>query len=219
MKTILYLGTDPAHFEAQKDPLDCLIHYPVIKIIPRSSRHPEIQRAYGDLNRYTHLLFTSKNAVQIFFELLKTSEQLTSKIVIAIGEITAKYLSARRLPPQFVSSQETQEGVVELLKGMNLEGAYFFMPRSSRSRLVLTNFFKERGILCLACDFYDTVEQELAPRPDLTSVDEIIFTSPSTVEGFLKIYGTLPQTKKLLAIGQITRQSLSEQLLKQKNDA
>ncbi len=66
MKTILYLGTDPERYlQDKKDVM--LIHYPVIAIIPRALDHSEVGRAYRDLSSYTHLLFTSKNAVRVFF--------------------------------------------------------------------------------------------------------------------------------------------------------
>ena len=128
--------------------------------------------------------------------------------MIAIGKVTAKHLVDNGLFPQFVSSEETQEGVVQLLNKMHLDDAYFFVPRSSLSRPVLTNFFKERSIRFQACDLYDTVAQELHPKPDLTHIDEIVFTSPSTVRAFLSIYGELPKDKKLRAIGPVTEMAL-----------
>jgi uroporphyrinogen-III synthase len=55
---------------------------------------------------------------------------------------------------------------------------------------------------------YDTVTQKLEPKPDLNHVQEIVFTSPSTVLAFLEIFGALPKGKKLIAIGPITQQQL-----------
>lgn len=212
MKTILYLGTDPTQFESQGRSSGHLIHYPVIKIVPRSLDHPELKQAFDDMDEYTHLIFTSKNAVTVFFShltfLKKSADALKNKKVIAIGTVTAAYLSANGLPATDISNEETQEGVVKLLSVMNLDGSYLFMPRSSLSRPVLSNFFNERQLRYQACDLYDTHSQIPHPRPDLNLIDEIVFTSPSTVKAFMEIFGKLPQGKKCLAIGPVTKQAL-----------
>ncbi len=220
MKTTLYLGTDPTEFEAKGRAAGHLIHYPVIKIVPRSIDHPEMRQVFDDIEEYTHLIFTSKNAVRVFFgnlEALKIPvENVRKKIVIAIGQVTAGYLSASGVVPHYVSTEETQEGVVHLLNGLNLDDAYIFMPRSSLSRPVLANFFNEREIRYQACDLYDTVSQAIDPRPDLDQVDEVVFTSPSTVKAFVDIFGELPRGKKCRAIGPITQQALLDVQMKHK---
>lgn len=209
MKTILYLGTDPVHFESQGRSPGHLIHYPVIKVVPRPVDHPELQASYSDLDKYTHFIFTSKNAVKIFFT-HHDPAKLKKKTVIAIGEVTAAHLSLQGITPQFTSRIESQEGLVQLLSAMDLRDAYFFMPRSSKSRPVIAQFFQEKGIRFQACDLYDTVTQALSPKPDLKLIDEIVFTSPSTVTAFLEIFGKLPKGKKLTAIGPVTQDALKQ---------
>jgi uroporphyrinogen-III synthase len=213
MKTVLYLGTDPISLESRGHQAGHLIHYPVIKIVPRALEHPELKEAYSHLDDYTHLIFTSKNGVKVFFghliELKRSVQDLKAKIAIAIGGVTAAHLAVQGLPPQFTAQEETQEGVVRLLNKLDLDNPYFFMPRSSSSRPILANFFKERHIRYGACDLYDTVTQMLEPKPDLDKIEEIIFTSPSTVKAFLEIFGSLPKGKKLIAIGPVTEFELN----------
>lgn len=212
MNTILYLGTDPTEFEMRGHVQGHLIHYPIIKIIPRSLNDPEIRQAYDDLEEYTHFIFTSKNAVKVFcqhlFELQKSPGDFKQKMVVAIGEVTAAHLLAKGLCPQLIAKEETQEGLVKLLGLVNLDEAYVFLPRSALSRPVLSNFFKEREIRYQACDLYDTKTQNLEPKPELSQVDEIVFTSPSTVKAFVEIFGKIPTGKNLLAIGPITEETL-----------
>ena len=178
--------------------------------MPLSLDDPEIQQAYNTLDQFTHFIFTSKNAVKVFCQHLAELNRSLNihQRVIAIGEVTAAHLSKQGITPHFISKEETQEGVVKMLGMLDLKGAYVFLPRSSLSRPVLLNFFKERGIRFLACDLYDTVTQCLSPKPDLDQINEIIFTSPSTVRAFLEIFGKLPSGKKLLAIGPITEETL-----------
>lgn len=192
--SVLYLGLDPSHFSTDRP----LIHYPVITLMARDVSDPEVQKHCAQA---THILFTSRHAVRFFLDQFRLGEQ----ILIAIGKATAQALPA----PAWVASEETQEGLVELLKGKQLEDAYFLLPRSSRSRPVLTRFFQEAGIRHYAFDLYDTVLQQPGPPPDLAAIDEIVFTSPSTVEGFLRIFSALPTNKKLHAMGPITRAAIS----------
>jgi|SRR5579862_2907003 len=211
MKTILYLGTDPEHFlENNKD---CnLIHYPVIRIVPRKIEE-EVEQAYRDLPDYTHILFTSKNAVHVFFEhlffLRYDTQQLHRKTCIAIGSATAHALKNHLRSPDLTAQHETQEGLIALLEQCCLESAYILLPRSSLSRPLLSAFLEGEKVRHRVFNIYDTVLQKLKPIPDLHLVDEIIFTSPSTVRGFMQIFGALPKDKTLCALGPITEKALS----------
>ncbi len=100
----------------------------------------------------------------------------------------------------------TQEGVIELIR--KIKDGYFFIPRSKRARSVLTEYLIREKIPHFAFDLYDTHFQRLEPVPNLDEFDEIVFTSPSTVEGFIHIYGSLPKGKKLSAIGPVTKKEI-----------
>lgn len=210
MKKILYLGTSPTHFSFDGH----LIHYPVIKIVPRSVEHPDVQEAFQDLAAYTHLIFTSKNTVRVFFEHLiahgLNREIIKHKFITAIGKVTAAHLAYEDVRVDLIAYDETQEGVIEALQPYDLTHAYVFIPRSSRARPHLAQYFEEKKIRFRACDLYDTHVQRLEPIPNLESIDEIIFTSPSTVEAFKEIFGALPANKKLIAIGPITEEALKK---------
>ncbi|MBS0621134.1 MAG: uroporphyrinogen-III synthase [Verrucomicrobia bacterium] len=211
MKKILYLGTDPTHFESE----DEVIHYPVIQIVPRPLSDPEVKRVFDDLLEYTHLLFTSKNCVRIFCAHVAAMgmapEQIQAR-VIAIGKVTALHLQDRGFAVHRVAQEETQEGLLHLLSSEDLENAYLFLPRSSLSRPILVNAFQEREIRYQACDLYDTLTQRVESKPCLEEIDEIVFTSPSTVRAFLEIFGPLPKDKVLRAIGPITDLNLKQQM-------
>ncbi|MGL5263146.1 MAG: uroporphyrinogen-III synthase [Candidatus Rhabdochlamydia sp.] len=205
MKKILYLGTDPSSYKCEGQ----IIHYPVIKIVPRNNL--SIKVAYSQLSTYTHLLFSSKNAVQVFFQQLDRfgiSKKFLEKITIsAIGTVTASHVK-KYAPCHFIAEEETQEGMVALLKLQSLENAQFFFPRSSLSRNVIIDFFQKNNILFQDCFIYDTVVQKNQPVPNLEEIDEIVFTSPSTIRAFLEIFPVLPLHKKLLTIGPITQKTL-----------
>jgi uroporphyrinogen-III synthase len=147
--------------------------------------------------KFTHVIFTSQTTVRYW-------PGPWDKPTIAIGSATAAALQAKGLKP-LVALEATQEGIIELIRGM--EG-YFFLPRSRLSRSVITDYFDSNGIPHHALDLYDTLFQKLEPVPNLDDFDEIVFTSPSTVEGFLRIFGKLPLNKKLTPIGPVTAEAI-----------
>lgn len=206
VKKILYLGVDPAHYSCHGE----LIHYPVIKIVPRIE-HREIQEIFEEIHDFSHIIFTSKNAVSMFFSCMqKSGKTLRNPSILAIGKITALYLTHHGVQPDRIAKEETQEGVVELLQLEDLTRAYVLIPRSAQARLVLTNYLRDQQIRFKTCDLYDTVTQRLEPVPHLALIDEIVFTSPSTVRAFLEIFGRVPPGKKMTAIGPITEKEMAK---------
>ena len=208
MKKVLYLGTDSSYYKVKGAQI---IHYPVIQIVPRMN--PCVQAAYSKLSNYTHLLFTSKNTVQVFFQQLNNlgiSKELLQPItIIAIGQVTASYVK-KYAHCSFIAEEETQDGIVAFLRTQSLEKTHFFFPRSSLSRNVIIDFFQKNNIWFKDCFIYDTIVRKNQPIPNLEDVDEIIFTSPSTIKAFLEIFSAIPLNKKLITIGPITQKALSE---------
>lgn len=170
-------------------------HYPVI----RTEFCADLAPALALWDRFTHLIFTSQTAVAYW-------PGPWDKQIIAIGEATGQALRHRGLHPQ-IAPEPTQEGIIQLLQ--NLSG-YFLIPRSRRARPLLAAYLRERQIPHLLLDLYDTHFQKPEPVPNLAHFEEIVFTSPSTVEGFLRIYGAFPPGKKLTPIGPVTAQKLDE---------
>ena len=188
---ILYLGLDPSRWKAEKP----LIHYPVIRTKRLGFTKPT------DLLQATHLIFTSRSAVSYW-------EEFEGKEILAIGEATAEMLQQRGLKP-LIAPDATQEGMAALLDTLDLKDAYLIWPRSNKARHFLTAYLKQKSPRkFLPIDLYETIYQHLKPEPSLENVEEIVFTSPSTVEGFLRIYRELPQNIKLTPIGPITRKYL-----------
>jgi|GEM_PF-2396499 len=187
MKT-LYLGLDPTGFER-----DNLVHFPVIEI------HP-INADVTPVKDYSHLIFTSKTAVRIFFDLCNVS--LEGKSFFAVGPGTASELKKRGCEAK-VAEESTQEGMIRLIKQ---EKTSFFFPKSSRAREKLPQYLRE-NTQCHIVDIYDTKVKKQEPI-DLEEFSEIVFTSASCVDGFLEIFGEIPKGKKLTCIGPITEEKL-----------
>jgi uroporphyrinogen-III synthase len=192
MKKILYLGTDPSHFSYEGE----IVHYPVIRLVPKKFPHIYAKQA-------THLLFTSKNSVHFFLNELCP---LPHQKIIAIGKITARTLSEKQFSPSIIPEKETQEGLIARLEMEDMRDWNVFYPRSSKARPNLFNYFLKKGIFCTAWDLYDPIFQKLEPVPSLEDFDAVVFTSPSTVEGFFRIFSRL--TIAAIASGPITAEAL-----------
>lgn len=193
MKKRLYLG-----LECALDLSDWL-HFPVIKIVPR-----EIHTALK-LESYTHLIFTSKTAVKILNEKTRIPKECT---IISVGSKTSAALESLNIICHYTAKEETAEGIVDLLETMDLKKAHVFWPHSALSRSLLTDYFEKKDILCTDCVLYDTVLHNPGPLPNLQNIEEILFTSPSTVDNFLILCPKIPPHIKLTAIGPVTRQHL-----------
>ncbi|MCB1108574.1 MAG: uroporphyrinogen-III synthase [Chlamydiia bacterium] len=205
--TVLYTGTDPSNFYTEKP----LIHCPLIKIVPRSFQERKIQVVFEDLPKYTHLVFTSKNAVPIFFDFVQQAGyklEDTKALVIAVGKATAEVLKQFQFKVDLIAKDEHQEGIIAELEWLDLENAYFLLPKSSLSRPELENYLIRRSIRFQACDLYDTETHKPSKLPNLDEVDEIVFTSPSTVLAFLQIFSAIPKDKKITPVGPVTARAL-----------
>ena len=164
---------------------------------------PHLKEALSLCSQFTHFIFTSKSSVRYW---CGVGGLLQGKI-IAIGVETAGELRKRGVEV-LVAPMATQEGVIEFLNTLNLQNAFVFYPHSKRARLCLTQYLQSCNIHFLSLDLYDTLLQKPEPVPSLDLISEIIFTSPSTVEGFLQIFKQIPQGKKLTCIGPITEKAL-----------
>lgn len=213
---ILYLGLNPPDELRYKE----ITHCPLIRIAPRPYSDKDITNALSHIKKYTHFIFTSKSAVNIFFDYIKISNSvdcLKDKIFLSVGSKTTQQLKKHGIKNVLTASEETAEGIILLLASLNLTSAFIFWPHSALSRPILTDWLNSNQFEDLtglvkyhycACIFYDTVLNAPEVMPDLSKYDEIIFTSPSTVDAFCKLFGKLPHYKILSCIGSITQKHL-----------
>lgn len=211
--TILYLGlTLPDHLKKTQHVR--YLHYPVIRTVPHSPSSANIKQSFNQMQLYTHLLFTSKTAVRLFFEYLPLfGHQITdlhAKHIIAVGQATAAQIREYDTHVDIVAQRESSEGIIDVLQKEDLSKAHLFWPHSALSRPVITTFLRERLIAFQECTLYDTVKNFSFPKPNLAAINEIFFTSPSTVDAFLNIFGSLPSDKKVTPIGEITADYLNK---------
>jgi len=207
-KKILYLGLDPSRYVFEGS----LAHCPLIKIIPCSLKKKEVALSFQKFDLFTHLIFTSRSTVSILLNLCREKkiswDRISKKKILAVGKGTEALLTQEGLSPDFVASPETAEGIIKLFEQIELKEAHLFLPHSSLARSVLNRYMKKKKIIYTSCVLYFTRFCKPKSLPDINSFDEIVFTSPSTVEAFCRIYGTFPQHVELIPIGPITAKKI-----------
>lgn len=212
LKSALYLGLDPKEFKTTKP----VIHFPVIQTRPIALDKPEIRSVFSDLENYTHCIFTSKMAVNYFFEALRfyglPNDSLKGKIIFSIGEVTSKELKKKGIDEIKLPKIATQEGMIALLKKQDWEGGYLFYPRSAIARCLLEQFLIKGEIRHQLCPLYETVPHAEGGIPDWEGIDEIVFTSPSTVNAFFNFFSSVPNGIALTSIGPVTEKALKFRL-------
>lgn len=203
MKRVLYLGLEvPDEWAKAHD----VTHLPLIRVVPRSKSDPSIQEALEDLNDCTHVLFTSKTAVDIFFDY--ATENLNGISFAAVGAKTAARIESRGYTPSIIAKNETAEGLVAALSEHHLSDAYIFWPHSALSRPILKDWMDQQKIRNRTTIFYDTEPCFPPILPNLEAFDEIVFTSPSTVDAYILHFKLLPKDNIINCIGPITLQYL-----------
>ena len=211
----LYFGLDPLRY--QKRSLYQIVHCPLIKTLSRPFEEPSLQQALACFNRVSHLLLTSRSAVFFFiFYLVQWAcpvEVWQEKKILAIGGGTAEAL--RELPYPWTCSvsyrpqKETSEGVCALLQLLAPKPSFLLWPHSALSRSAIIESLQRLEIPYQAPILYDTVLEQPALLPSLEEFQVLIFSSPSTIDAFLHLYGSFPNHTLLETIGHNKKKYLS----------
>jgi uroporphyrinogen-III synthase len=212
MKKVLYTGIEkPAPVSGIE-----YIHYPLIRIVPRPWGEPAIQKALEEWPAFTHVVFTSKTAVDILCKYLQADgmyfQDFPSKQYVSVGQATARRMNVHGVVAPLIAQEETAEGIIKILEKMDLTKAYLFWPHSAISRPVLSEFFLMNGYRFMECILYDTLPNRMVELPSWEGIEEIVFTSPSTVFAFLEIFGVFPEGVALRSIGPVTANVLQGKL-------
>ena len=200
---VLVTGTRIERFKNMGE----IIHQPMIEIKPVRDPRP-VDATIKRLAHYDGIIFTSKHAVQYFLERLKRKMKNIAAVkgidIIAIGKTTAGRLSGFGLRAARVAREESADGIVKMLRRFPLKGRRFLIPRSELSNDRMVKSLRKSGAVVDVVTVYRNVPVKAA-KQDLSEIDEVVFTSPSTAANFLKIYKRIPGHIEVKAIGPVTR--------------
>lgn len=197
-----------------------VIEFPTIAIRP--AEPGPLDAAIAGLATYDWVLFTSVNAVRLFWERLHACQRDTRALgtarVAAIGPATAEALAARGIQADFIPPAFVAEEVVRGLLALGVANARILLPRAQEAREVLPDELRRAGAHVDVVPVYIT-EPALAHQDEVLELlaqdqlDWITFGSSSTVRNF---FAQVPPENlrnrrvRFASIGPITSATLRE---------
>lgn len=186
------------------------IQVPMIETIENTHLTAHI---YADsLLPFTHLIFTSPNAVRITMQAIKNNHQdariLFGKTIICVGKKTADVLEEFGVLSDNIPDTFDQEGILSMLP-KDLSQASILLPTSSIARDVLPNELKARGAEVSVWPVYDTVATS-QNNVEIQDGDWVVFTSSSTADNFFKSALWKNQEIKVFSLGSVTNREIQK---------
>ena len=190
---------------------------PTIRIEPPRDKR-EFYELVADSHIYDWIVFTSPNGAdaffKAFFEIYHDARDLGGARIATIGPATAERVRSYRLQVDVQPEKYVAEEIIEALqKETSLENLKFLLARAEGAREALAVELIRLGAIVDEAIAYRTVPE----TNDITGgirrfreegADMITFTSSSTVENFLALNLSLPESTKTASIGPITSRTM-----------
>lgn len=178
-----------------------------------------LRQALADISRYDYVLFTSRFAVAPFTKHVPWPQEQKPRIV-SIGRTTTETLRNAGCNRVEQVEQDNSYGVVQWF-GQQPAG-HVLIPRSDIALPLIPDGLRQQGFDVTTVTAYVNRMPEHPEKVDLDTIGHIVFTSPSTVDRFVSLYGTLPADKRITARGPVTearvRAVMASQAEKQNTD-
>lgn len=200
MKKVLTFGPEPLSLKANVE----WVHIPLLKIIPEplQVRQNYLQAA----SEFDGVIITSKTTVPLLKE---AGYEPDGRTFYAVGNATREQIiKYYPLATTHRATDERQEGLIDLLKTFN--GRALFWPKAAQARTLLSKLSIVKSAIFY--DSYPIYTRSSCPLLPFEKIDEILFTSPTTVTTFFHLYSPLPPCiqSKMRAIGPVTQSILTK---------
>lgn len=168
------------------------IHTPMIEIEPVSYEVPKAAQ-------YDYLLFTSRYAVK------QWKGEFQGRI-ISIGTTTTKELKAAGVENVEQVEQDDSYGVVDYFSRQ--PRGRVLIPRSNLALSIIPDGLRALGFQVTTLTVYNNIYPRHITRVNLSNIQRVVFTSPSTIDNFIRTYGELPAHIEYVTRGRITAKHL-----------
>jgi uroporphyrinogen III methyltransferase/synthase len=199
---ILLPGTHPEKYGH----LGIIVHRPLIKSVPLDD-YTEADKVLHQLDEFDWVIFTSTNGVEFFFKRLNAIGLDTRTIggakIAAIGRTTADKLRSFGIRADMVAKLESSIGLLDEFRKISVRGRRILLVRPKAGSSVLLKGLGELEAKAAEVMVYKNIEAD-AEEIDFDFIDQILFTSGSTVRAFLKRYGSVPDGVKVYCLGRPT---------------
>ena len=198
IKPTLYTGTLPPMEKRNPD----YTYTPLIQLNVIEQRR--IQR------QYDYWLFTSQYSVAAF---AKALPYRGSAKVVSIGPTTTEALHQVGVKDVIQVEKDTRYGVIEWFlqeRSHAHPSSKVLYPHSNLSPTELADALTELGYEVESVIAYNNVMPKHPRRVNVNHFKRIVFTSPSTIDHFIKLYGKLPKDTEFITRGPVTQAHLEE---------
>lgn len=199
------------------------VEFPTIEIVKEPDLG-ELKIAQNNLNKYNWLVFTSVNAVDIFFdELFANNHDIRDLYGIklcAIGPATGDRLRYKGLKVDLMPEEYIAEGILRAMSRLCTAGERVLMPRASGARDILPKTLRDQGLKVDEIIIYSAQptggrRNDMAENIEAGDIDYLTFTSSSTVQNFVDIIGAdkvplLKDKVTIACIGPVTADKAKE---------
>ena len=179
------------------------VHMPLIEIHPVAD-NDRLLVAESEIENYDYLLYTSRHAVTYF------PPKCAHPTIVSIGSTTTEALRLAGAKTIKQVEKDDSYGVVDWFS--RLKRGRVLIPRSNLALNIIPEGLRNLGYEVTTVTAYENRMPENIEKVDLDQIDTIIFTSPSTIDNFIRLYGYLPADKQLLTRGRITEKHLQSKM-------
>lgn len=180
----------------------------------------KLHKAFKELGEYQWLVFTSPTGVEVFFEELRQAQKdvrsLAQVKIAVIGEGTKKKLAEHHLfadlIPEVYDGDTLGITLAKQLKG----GEKILIPRAEKGNANLVKYLLDAGGMVDDIATYQTVYEQSELIDEVKefaagNIDCVVFTSASTVKGFVESTPGIDYTKvRAACIGKQTKAAADE---------
>ncbi len=166
------------------------VEIPLIAFQPVGASE-KLLHALSGLHTYDWIIFTSNVTVETFFSFFEKNSLSLPKIAV-IGDKTKASLEERGEQVDFMPEEYVAEGFVEAFLPHVKAGDKILIPKGNLARDYISSSLKETGALVEELIIYETYLPEdsrdkLVQMLSEERLDILTFTSPSTIDHFMKI--------------------------------
>ncbi|WP_226646547.1 uroporphyrinogen-III synthase [Mesobacillus subterraneus] len=166
------------------------VEIPLIAFQPVKTSE-KLLKTLTDIHTYDWIIFTSNVTVETFYSFFRKGEVLLPKIAV-IGEKTKEILVEKGAKVDFVPGEYVAEGFIEEFLPHVQHGEKVLIPKGNLARDYISSALKEKGAIVDEIIIYETFLPEesrgkLVKMLTEETLDILTFTSPSTIDHFMKI--------------------------------
>jgi uroporphyrinogen III methyltransferase/synthase len=188
------------------------IHAMPVSVIEPCARLDECEKIESEFGAYDWLLFSSANAVKIFFEAIHVNMKQNSPKIACVGPGTRDYLERLGCEVDFVASEHSGETFArEFLSIVSSAKARILVPQPETVAFDLSSVLERGGLEVTRFVIYRTspIKQTGATDIQWEKTDIFAFMSPSGVKSFSRLYSP-PLDADVFTIGPSTAKAAEE---------